>query len=124
MKLHLTQAEGRHLITGHGPGWVEINASRHNASLILTPDRLLGDWPVASIEALQAAHFQPAIDLSPEILLLGTGSRLRFPAPACLKQLAEANIGFEVMDTAAACRTYNILMSEGRNVTAALIIEP
>lgn len=123
MKLHLTQAEGRHLITGHGPGWVEINASRHTTSLILTPDKLLDDWPVASFEALEAAHFQPAIDLAPEILLLGTGKQLRFPAAACLRLLAEANIGFEVMDTAAACRTYNILMSEGRNVTAALIVE-
>lgn len=124
MKLHLTQAEGRHLITGHGPGWVQINASRHTASLILTPEKLLSDWPVTSLESLEAEHFLPVIDLAPEVLLLGTGSRLRFPAPACLKLLAEANIGFEVMDTAAACRTYNILMSEGRNVIAALIVEP
>jgi uncharacterized protein len=122
VKLHLTQAEGRHLITGHGPGWVQINESRHTTSLILTPHRLLGNWPATTFETLEATHLQSVIDLAPEVLLLGTGARLRFPPAICLKLLAEAGIGFEVMDTAAACRTYNILMSEGRNVAAALII--
>lgn len=123
MKLHLTQAEGRHLITGHGPGWIEINGSRHSASLILTPNRLMEDWAAKTFDVLEAGHFKTVVELAPEILLLGTGARLRFPAGDCLKLLATANIGFEVMDTAAASRTYNILMSEGRNVAAALIIE-
>jgi len=122
MKLHLTQSEGRHLITGYGPGWVQVNETRHSASLILTPGQL-SDWLIASFEALEATHFAKVVDLAPEILLIGTGARLRFPDPVCMKLLAESGIGFEIMDTAAACRTYNILMSEGRNVAAALIIE-
>src|SRR3989338_6821697 len=122
MKLNLTRPEGNNLITGYGPGWVQINESRHTASLILAPTQVLTPWPGESFEALAAEHFRPAIDLVPEILLLGVGRRLRFPPAACLKLLIEANIGFEVMDTAAACRTYNILMAEGRNVAAALII--
>jgi uncharacterized protein len=122
MKFHLTTAEGKHLITGYGPGWVQINESRHSASLILTPAQILAPWPVESFEALAAEHFRPAVDLAPEIFLLGTGAWLRFPPAACLQLLIEANIGYEVMDSAAACRTYNILMAEGRNVAAAIII--
>ncbi|HEY3327992.1 MAG TPA: Mth938-like domain-containing protein [Novimethylophilus sp.] len=122
MKLHLTRPEGNNLITGYGPGWVQINETRHSASLILMPGRILPSWPVADFEALAAEHFTAAIALAPEILLLGTGAKLRFPPAACLKLLIEANVGYEIMDTAAACRTYNILMSEGRNVAAALII--
>lgn len=114
--------EGQYLITGHGPGWVQINESRHSDSLILTPAQMLSPWPVESLEALTAEHFRAAIEFAPEILLLGTGARLRFPPPACLKLLIDDNIGYEVMDTAAACRTYNILMAEGRNVAAALIV--
>jgi uncharacterized protein len=122
MKFHLTTSEGNHLITGYGPGWVQVNDARHNTSLILTPSRILEPWPVASLEALTAEHFRPAVELAPEILLLGTGATLRFPPAACLRLLIESNVGHEVMDTAAACRTYNILMAEGRNVAAALII--
>ncbi|MCX7628113.1 MAG: Mth938-like domain-containing protein [Methylophilaceae bacterium] len=122
MKLHLIQAEGRHLVTGYGSGWIEIDATRHFASLILTPHQLLTDWPVGDFEALSAGAFQPALALNPEILLLGTGDRLRFPAAAVLQPLIDAKLGYEVMSTAAACRTYNILMAEGRRVAAALIL--
>jgi uncharacterized protein len=122
MKLHLVQAEGRHLITGYGPGWVRINETHHTTSLILMPDRLLTGWPVAGFEELSAVALQTVLDLQPEILLLGTGARLRFPAAALLQPLVDAHIAHEVMDTAAACRTYNILMAEGRAVAAALII--
>jgi uncharacterized protein len=122
MKFHLTTGEGQYLITGYGPGWVQINELRHSASLILTPAQMLAPWPVKSLEVIGPEHFRSVVDLAPEILLLGTGAKLRFPPVACLELLIEANIGYEIMDTAAACRTYNILMAEGRNVTAALII--
>jgi uncharacterized protein len=122
MKLHLTRAEGRYLVTGYGPGWVEINEARHETSLILTPARLIAPWEAGSFDALAAMHFVQVAALAPEVLLIGTGARLRFPHPALLKPLIAAGIGFEVMDTAAACRTYNILMAEGRNVAAALIL--
>jgi len=122
MKLHLTRPEGNNLITGYGPGWVKINETRHTASLILMPGQLIPDWPVQDFSMLAAEHFQAAIDLAPEILLIGTGNRISFPPAACLKLLIQAGIGYEIMDTAAACRTYNILMAEGRNIAAALII--
>lgn len=122
MKLHLVQAEGKHFITGYGPGWVRINETRHTTSLILMPDQLLADWPVAGFEELSAVALQTALDLQPEILLLGTGARLRFPAAALLRPLIDAHLAHEVMDTAAACRTYNILVAEGRTVAAALIL--
>jgi uncharacterized protein len=122
MKLHLTRPDGSNLITGYGPGWVKVNDTRHNASLVLTPAQLLPGWPVADPAALAAEHFEQPLALAPEVLLIGTGAHLRFPPAPCLRLLIEAGIGYEVMDTAAACRTYNILMSEGRNVAAALII--
>ena len=122
MKFHLTTGEGQHLITGYGPGWVQINELRHSVSLILTPAQMLAPWPVESLDALGPEHFRSVVDIAPEILLLGTGAKLRFPPVPCLELLIEANIGYEIMDTAAACRTYNILMAEGRSVAAALII--
>jgi uncharacterized protein len=121
MKLHLTHSEGNNLITGYGECWVQINATQHRSSLIVMP-KLVESWPVSSLSMLEPGHFQAVIDLAPEVLLIGTGTQLRFPPAACLKLIVEAAIGFEIMDTAAACRTYNILMSEGRNVSAALII--
>jgi len=122
MKMHITHAAGRYLVTGYGPSWVEINQARHEASLILTP-ALITPWEAISIETLAAEHFAPVVELAPEVLLLGTGSRQRFPPIPLLRPLIEAGIGYEVMDTAAACRTYNILMADGRHVAAALIIQ-
>lgn len=122
MKLHLTRPDGNNLITGYGPGWVQINETRHTDSLIVMPGQLVPEWPVPDFAQLAAEHFEEAIALKPEVLLLGTGARISFPPAACLKLLIQAGIGYEVMDTAAACRTYNILMAEGRNVAAALII--
>ena len=80
------------------------------------------DWQIASVAALDAAAAIYLINLAPEILLLGTGARQSFPATAVLREFARAQIGVETMDTAAACRTYNILMAEGRNVVAAIIV--
>ena len=123
MKLHLQGAAGLNLITGYGAGYVAVNGARHTASLLLTADTLLR-WAPASFAALNAGHFESALPLAPEILVLGTGARLQFPSPPLTRALVEARIGLEVMDTAAACRTYNILMGEGRRVAAALIIDP
>jgi len=123
MKLHLTQAAGNHLITGYGEGWVEINASRYQHSLIVLPALLVTDWQAASFDDLAEAHFERIAQLAPEIVLLGTGASHRFAHPRLYRALTEANIGVECMDTTAACRTYNFLMAEGRHVAAALIIE-
>jgi len=78
---------------------------------------------VASFEALDEASFETLATLSPELVIFGSGSRLRFPKPGLLKPLMARRIGFETMDTAAACRTYNVLLAEGRAVVAALLFE-
>jgi uncharacterized protein len=121
MKLHLANAEGQNLITGHGPGWVQINQTRVEHSLIVTPDELI-EWTVSRFEALTEAHFAALAALKPEIVLLGTGAKIRFPHPSLSRSLTDLGIGVECMDTGAACRTYNILMGESRNVVVALIV--
>ena len=124
MKFEREQADGRNSFTGYGEGYVEINRARHGASLVVTGERLVTDWPVTSIEGLGADHMAAIVELHPEIVLLGTGPTFRFPEPALLAPLYKAGIGVEVMDTPAACRTYNILLGEGRNVLAAVIVAP
>ena len=123
MKLQLDAPEGRNTVTGHGAGYVAINHRRHEASLVLLPGRIVEAWGAAGFDALTEADFRMLRDLAPELVLLGTGSRQRFPAPRLLRPLIEARIGCDVMDLPAACRTYNILMAEGRNVAAALLID-
>lgn len=122
MKFHLTQAAGFQLITAYGDGWVEINHSRHEHSLIVLPAALITDWQASDFDLLDVASFRPLIELKPEVVLLGTGSRHRFLHPAKSRELTEAGISLESMTTEAACRTYNILMAEGRQVAAALLI--
>jgi len=92
-----------------------------SGSFIVSPRHLLRDWPPASISDLQAEHIEAIIELQPELVLLGTGTQLTFPPPQLLAALYRQRIGVEVMDTAAACRTYNILMTEGRFVVAGLM---
>jgi len=122
MKIEREQAEGKNLFTGYGEGWVEVNRARHTASLVVAAGRIVTDWPLDAIEALAADHLAAILELGPEIVLLGTGRTFTFPEPARLATLHQAGIGVEVMDTPAACRTYNILVSEGRNVVAALVV--
>lgn len=123
MKLHLTQSAGNQLITGYGTGWIEVNEARYTRSLIVLPNLLVTDWDAVSFEHLNEAHFERLADLKPEVILLGTGDIHRFAHPRLSRSLTEAGIGIECMTTAAACRTYNILMAEGRHVAAALIVE-
>lgn len=123
MKLHLDNPSNRNLVTGYGAGFVAINHRQYEASLILLPDRIVEPWGTGGFEALAEQDFEAIRTLGPEILLLGTGNRQRFPAPGLLRPLIEARIGYEIMDLPAACRTFNILMAEGRRVAAALLIE-
>ncbi|MGZ5036100.1 MAG: Mth938-like domain-containing protein [Usitatibacter sp.] len=124
MKIERDQAEGRNTFTGYGEGYVEVNRRRHTASLVVSGERLVTDWPAASLESLTADHLAAIAELKPEIVLLGSGDAFRFPEAQLLAPLRRAGIGVEVMDTPAACRTYNILQAEGRNVVAALIVTP
>jgi len=122
MKLHLTQPEGQNLITSYGDGYIEINRKRYEHSLIVTPDNIIGDWNVKDFDSLSTEHFEKLTALKPEVVLLGTGAKHRFIHPKLTRALTDAGVSVECMDTAAACRTYNILMSEGRQVATALII--
>jgi len=91
-------------------------------ALIVTPERLVSDWPPQTFGDLVEAHFEVIASLEPEVVLLGTGSRQRFPRPPLIRSLLARGVGVEIMDTAAACRTYNIIMLEGRRVAAALLL--
>lgn len=121
MKLHASAPTHLNTFTGYGEGFVQLNGERRESSLLVLPERVMA-WPPASFEALAEAHFALIAELQPEIVLLGTGARLRFPHPRLTESLARAGIGLEVMDVQAACRTYNILMAEERVVAAALLL--
>ena len=121
MKLHSPAPSAFNTFTGYGEGFVMINGQRHDRSTIVTPERLL-QWSAASFDALQEADFQALLELNPEIVLLGTGPRQRFPHPHLVRALTDKRIGVEAMDLQAACRTYNILMAEERRVAAALLL--
>lgn len=125
MKLHADPllAE-RNTVTAYGPGYVEINKVRYERAVILTPDRPIAPWDAAGFDALRVEDFAALLSFAPDVVLFGTGARQRFPHPRLLAPLAQARIGVEVMDTHAACRTYNILMAEGRRVLAVLLLEP
>jgi len=122
MKIEREQAEGRNMFTGYGAGYVEVNRTRYTESLVVGAEQLVTNWPLASVDALAADHFAAVMEMKPEIVLIGTGATFVFPEPGRLAPLRSAGIGVEVMDTPAACRTYNILLGEGRNVVAALIL--
>ena len=124
MKLQSDPHSGANAITGYGNGYVEINQIPYDHAVILKSDGAISEWPVKSFEELEAGHFAQMVDFKPELVLIGTGSRQRFPKPELLKPLIAAKIGFEVMDSQAACRTYNILVGEGRQVLLALLVEP
>jgi len=125
MKLHLNTGAGQLMFTGYGDDHVLINGHRHEASLLLTAQGVeIAPWAGLGFEALTAAHFEWVAQRKLDILLLGTGARLRFPHPSLTRALVEARIGLEVMDIGALCRTYNYLIAEGRSVGAAVLIEP
>lgn len=121
MKLHASAPTHLNTFTGYGEGFVLLNGERRESNLLVLPERVM-DWPPASFDALTEAHFALIAELQPEVVLLGTGARLRFPHPRLTASLARAGIGLEVMDVQAACRTYNILMAEERVVAAALLL--
>ncbi|MDP1609727.1 MAG: Mth938-like domain-containing protein [Sulfuritalea sp.] len=123
MKLHAPVTAGLLAITAYDAGHIDVNGRRLTKSFLLTPQRLIEDWSPDSFDSLTEADLDAVAELGCPIVLLGTGPRQRFPAPALLRQLIKRRIGVEVMDSHAACRTYNILMAEGRDVAAALIIE-
>jgi uncharacterized protein len=123
MKLHSSVTTGLLSITSYDAGHIAVNGRSLTKSFLLTPQRLVENWPPASVEELTEDHLLAVAALDCPIVLLGTGARQRFPARTLMRPLIGRQVGVEVMDSHAACRTYNILMAEGRNVAAALIIE-
>ena len=121
MKFHL-QAPDAYIVTGTGPGWVRVGIDEYRENVILLPESVIKGWAPAGIEPLTADDFATLLAHKPEIVLLGTGDAQRFLHPRILAPLTDARIGVETMDTGAACRTFNILVGEGRKVAAALIL--
>ncbi len=123
MKLSIDTNAGAWTIGGYEAGSVIINGARYSDSLIVTHERLIESWPPASLAELEAAHIAAILAEEPEIVLLGTGIRQVFPQPELLREAYRHGVGIEIMDTAAACRTFNLLAGEGRRVAAGLILE-
>lgn len=109
-------------IQSYARGQINIAGQAYTRPLVVSPDELRDNWEPSTLEAISVAHMQALLSLQPEIILLGTGSRLRFPPTEVSHCLIDRQIGIEVMDTAAACRTYNVLLSEDRRVVAALLM--
>jgi uncharacterized protein len=122
MKLQPDKSDAQTL-TAHGPGWVAINGERIESSVVVGSRGERFTWDCGHFDHLGPAHFARLASLGAELILFGSGKRIRFPQPAWLQPLMARRTGVETMDTAAACRTYNILAGEGRHVIAALLIE-
>jgi uncharacterized protein len=122
MELYDDTASEHNIIRAYAAGEITINNTVVQTSLVLTPDAMHTDWSPSSLAELSQQDIQFIADLQPQIVLLGTGNTLQFPEPGLMTPLMDRNIGMEVMDTAAACRTYNLLVTEGRRVAVALFM--
>lgn len=122
MKFHLNTAEGN-MFTGHGADYVRLGVVEYRDNVLVTPERVVTGWTAGGFDTLTESDFAALAELKPEVVLLGTGASLRFPHPRLTRALTDAGIGVEVMDTPAACRTFNILAAEGRRVVAAVILD-
>ena len=122
MRFNLDIDSQRYYIKSYGPGWINVNQQEIRRSVIVSPEQLVTDWPPQTFADLEEIHFEAILPLEPEIELLGTGNRQRFPRPALTRALLARGVGVEVMDTSAACRTYNVIMLEDRRVAVALLL--
>jgi uncharacterized protein len=111
------------LVRAYAPGEVRVGDTVIRRSCLVSTDRLVTDWRPQTLNDLTPEDLQPLLALDPEILVLGSGTRQRFPRPDLLHELLARGIGCEVMDTGAACRTYNVLAGEERRVVAALLLQ-
>lgn len=121
MKLHAASTGRFNTVTGYGAGYIEINAVRHQGPILLMPEGDILPWEAPADGKLEPSHLEGKLSQPPEIVIFGTGPTQRLPAPETLVAFHRAGMGLEAMDTPAACRTYNILMAEGRRVVAALL---
>ena len=123
MKFQPDTPNGLNAISRHEPGQVWVGATAFSESVIVPWEGNVLPWAVVQFDELTAAHFERIAELGPELVIFGSGRRLRFAHPSLLRALIDRGIGVETMDTAAACRTYNVLFSERRSVVAALMLE-
>ena len=121
MKMRADRMEGQNAIARHGPDGVFVGGGQYTESVVVPWQGSVLPWQAVAFEALTVEHFALVAALEPELVIFGSGPRIRFPSPALLRPLIERSIGVETMDTAAACRTYNVLVAEGRSVVAALL---
>jgi uncharacterized protein len=122
MKFAQDSQEDGYVITAYDDNSVSINGKTFSQSLVVASTRLHEHWGIADIELLTSSHIELVLSLQPELIIIGTGNNLVFPAVEIYSGIIEHGIGVDFMDTGAACRTYNILMSEGRDVVAGLIL--
>jgi uncharacterized protein len=115
---------GTNAITRHEPGALWVGNQRFDRSLLVPWRGEVKPWAPAQVDQLSADDFEAVLEMKPELVIFGSGPRLRFVSPALLRSLIERGIGVETMDTHAACRTYNVLVAEGRSAVAALLLEP
>lgn len=123
MKLSEAYSAGSNIIRAYSQQAIDINGRVYRRSLVVSNQMLIPDWPVAAIHELTTTSLQALLDSRPEVIIIGTGERQLFPSPAIRASLLQYGIGIEFMDSGAACRTYNILLSEDRRVTAGIILE-
>ncbi len=122
MKLRVATTEGQNTFTAYGDGYVSVNAIRYTSNIIVLPERLMPEWTKSTLDTLSVADFELLAALDADIIILGTANEVRFPSPELRRPFVAAQKGLEIMDVRAACRTYNVLISEGRKVAAGLIL--
>jgi len=122
MKFQPDSLPGTNTISRHEPGGVWVNGAAWTRSVLVPWRGDVRPWPLEGVTALTPGHFEQVLALKPELVIFGSGARLTFVSAALYRCLIDARIGIETMDTAAACRTYNVLASEGRSVVAALLV--
>ena len=122
MRLHFQGENPATKVTAYGAGFFDVNEQRYESNLVLYPERVLAPWSVPSLLDFSMDDFAELMVEKPEIVLVGTGNRQIFPNDGIVQQLHAMGIGFEFMDSAAACRTFNVLASEGRSVCAGVLL--
>lgn len=119
MKFTEDTGSARYRITGYGQGWVQVNGEKLESSFILGPQTLVTDWKPQNIQELTASNLEQLFDIQAEVIIIGSGTKQQFPPAETWRALVQNGTGFEVMTTEAACRTYNVLLSEARRIAAA-----
>jgi uncharacterized protein len=112
----------RHCITAYSASTITVNDNIYRQSLVMTADTMHYPWPVTSLQQLNPENLAPILESRPTVVLLGTGTQQLFPEPQIYALFGQQGIGLEVMDNGALCRTFNILVAEDREVTAAIIL--